>query len=195
MSGAVDPLHARAVLVDSLSSALRRGGSALGSVPGLLKQILADEGWREFITQRDELVRHERFEDFVTAAPLRGLGADLDLVRRIVSRDAEAEDLLTRATRGVQGRRTDLVDNINEVSRPDGTSREQALRSLRKNAPELHSRVLAGELSPHAAMVEAGLRPQTFTIRITSPEIIARTLRKQLPPDVLEAVRRELDAA
>src|SRR4051794_6825253 len=41
---------------------------------------------------------------------------------------------------------------------PTGNSTDRALRRLRKNAPDIHARVLAGEISPHAGMVEAGFR-------------------------------------
>jgi hypothetical protein len=39
-----------------------------------------------------------------------------------------------------------------------GNARQQALRRLRKDQPDLQAKVLAGELSPHAATIEAGLR-------------------------------------
>jgi hypothetical protein len=42
--------------------------------------------------------------------------------------------------------------------RPTGTSRAYALRRLREQRPDIHARVLAGEISPHAGMVEAGFR-------------------------------------
>jgi len=45
-----------------------------------------------------------------------------------------------------------------------GNSEQYALRKLRKSAPELHARVLAGELSGHAAMVQAGFRKPTLII-------------------------------
>jgi len=54
------------------------------------------------------------------------------------------------------------VDNgrkdINTSGRPTGTSRAYALRRLREQRPDVHARVLAGEISPHAGMVEAGFR-------------------------------------
>jgi hypothetical protein len=67
-------LRARGGLVDALSSALDSGGHGLSNVPVLLKRLLAEEGWREFETVRGEVVRHERFEEFVAAPPLKGLG-------------------------------------------------------------------------------------------------------------------------
>jgi hypothetical protein len=44
--------------------------------------------------------------------------------------------------------------------RPSGNSRAAFLRRLRKDRPDIHARVLAGELSPHASMIEAGFRKQ-----------------------------------
>ncbi len=63
--------------------------------------------------------------------------------------------MIDQATKGRQGKRTDLVDNVNEVMRPNGNTRQHALRKLRKSRPDLHAKVLKGKLSPHAAMIEA----------------------------------------
>jgi hypothetical protein len=50
------------------------------------------------------------------------------------------------------------VDNdqtiINTSDRPTGTSVAAALRRLRKDMPAIHARVLAGEITAHAGMVE-----------------------------------------
>lgn len=180
-------------LVESLERSLRSGKHGLSVVPGLVKQVLREESWREFTTQRDELVRHERFADFVVAPPLKGLGADPRLVRRVVEDDIEALDLFDRAMSDGSrpGQRTDLVHNINEVeARPHGTSRAYALRRLRNDAPELHAEVLAGNLTAHAAMVKAGFRPPTFTVRADSARQVAEALRRQLDPDILAEVGR-----
>lgn len=59
---------------------------------------------------------------------------------------------------------------------------------LRKDRPDLHAQVLDGELSAHAAAVQAGFRPRTITLRLTTPESIAATLCRQLDPDMLRAV-------
>ena len=135
----------------------------LSALPGLIKRILKEECWRERVIQKTgEITKFERFVDFVTAPLLEGLGTDVAMIRNVVRCDLEAEDLLGRALSGQQGRRTDFVDNVNEVavSRPDGNARQYALRKLRKDAPKLHKKVLAGELSPHRAMVMAGFRKE-----------------------------------
>lgn len=68
-------------------------------------------------------------------------------------------DLLDRALQRPVGtnQHTEGVDNIQGLA-PDGTSAEAALRRLRKDRPDPHERVLAGELSAHGAAVAAGFR-------------------------------------
>lgn len=194
MTVEADPLRGNAVLVDALGSALRRGGNALDSVPDLLKRVLAEGSWRDFITQRGEVVHHARFVDFVTEPPLRGIGGNVPLVRRVVEVDPVALDLLDEALRNPEGGSIEqraTVANRNS-GRPSGTSKAYALRRLRKDAPQLHSEVLAGRLTAHAAMVQAGLRSPTFTMRAGSAEQVANVLKAKLPEDVLNEVARRL---
>jgi hypothetical protein len=183
-----DPLKRNANLVDLLGSSLRDGGHALGAVPGLLKQILAEGGWREFVTQRGEHVKHERFADFVTTLPLAGLGATVETVRKLVVDDIEALDLLDRELRNPES----VHAGNNVPSRPEGNTKEKALRRLRKDAPELHAEVIAGHLTAHAAAVKAGFRPRTFTVRADSAESVAKTLRRQMDPTALRELVRLL---
>lgn len=185
-----DVLRRNAHLVEALGSALREGDHALGTVPALLKRVLAEQSWREFVTQRGERVEYQRFAEFVTTLPLKGLGADVALVRRIVADDTEAMDLLDRALQNPVGR-PEKVNNIND-SAPRGTSKDYALRRLRTDAPRLHEDVLAGRLTAHAAMVQAGFRPHTFTVRADDAESTARALRKHMTPDQLAALAKLL---
>lgn len=182
-----DPLRARASDVDALASSLRRGGSALDDVPALLERVLTEESWREFVTQRGEEVRHERFADFVVTPPLAGLGSTVDLVRRIVSDKVVVLDLLDQALQGKVGAHSNNVTRT-----PKGNSSDAALRRLRKDRPDLHAEVLHGNLSAHAAAVAAGFRPRTITVRADSPESIAATLRRQLDAEQIAELARLL---
>lgn len=173
-----------AVLVEALGSSLRRTGNGLEAVPGLVKEVLREEAWREFVTPRGELVKHERFVDFVTTPPTKGLGASVDLIKRLVEPDPEAADLLDQA---LQNREGNPGTNNNVISsgetNPQGNTRARALRRLRKDKPELHADVLAGRLSAHAAMVQAGFRPKTVSVPVSQPDSIAAALRRHLSPD------------
>jgi hypothetical protein len=213
MSG--NPLRARGSVVDALSSALDRGGHGLSNVPVLLHRLLVEESWREFETVRGEQVRYERFADFVATPPLKGLGANLKLVRRIIEAEPDEKvrartlDLLDAVTQESHGgdRHSESfkLHNIqlegegnegeaNERKAPSGTSREAGLRRLRKDRPDLHAEVLAGALSTHAAMVQAGFWRKKITIPVDTPENTALALRRNLTPEAVEELARLLVA-
>lgn len=170
-------------VVASLGRALTMGGSALDDVPGLLTKVLEAELWREFKTPRGE-ARHATFESFVTTPPTQGLGTSVALIRRIVGDDPRARDLLDQAMQRPAHIKAGDVANVNV--RPGGNTSDQALRRLRKDRPDLHAQVLEGTTSPHAAMVTAGFRPRTATVRLDDPARLAATLRKKLTADQLQ---------
>lgn len=186
----MDPKAAN-VLVENLGTSLRYGGSALSNVPDLVKQVIRENAWREFVTRNGEQVQHARFADFVAAAPLAGIGGTVELLRSICRDDNEARTLIDEAVENPAHVHRD-VDNIH-VARPDGTSKDRALRKLRRDAPELHADVLAERLSAHAAMVKAGFRKRTFSVPAEDPERIAATLRRQLEPETISRLIELLD--
>lgn len=79
------------------------------------------------------------------------------MLQRICADDTEVLDLIDRVVQGKDGgdkkseQYKTTVDNIHSDTRPTGTTRQRALRKLRKDSPTLHAEVLAGKLSPHAA--------------------------------------------
>lgn len=195
--------QANAALVEALGSALREGEHGLKHGPTLLVRVLREESWRSFVTQRGEQVQHERFEQFVTAVPLRGLGASMRLIGKLVDAiedpgaRAQAQDLLDQVSGNRQGQRGNFLYNIQEVaesSAPTGTSREAGLRRLRKDRPDLHAEVLAGHLTAHAAMVQAGFRRKSVTVPVDKPENTARALRRNLEPEAVAELARLLSS-
>ncbi|CAO5227899.1 hypothetical protein [Frankia sp. AgKG'84/4] len=169
-------------------------------MPDLLRRVLEDGSWREFVTPRGDLVQHEHFADFMTTPPTRGLGATLELLKRILADDRGTLDLLDQVLAGRQDERTDLGNDDPKVGRPEVNATEKALRRLRKEAEagnvqaaELRDEVLAGRISPHAAMIRAGLRAKSISVPLGKPESIANTLRRHMKPDQLRELRRLLD--
>lgn len=178
-------------VVAALGSAIRYGGSSLADVPVLVIKVVDGDLWKKFRSPAG-IEEHRSFEEFVQKPSPGGLGATVPMLKDFCRSDKAALDAIDRAVQGRQGRRSDLVDNINEVDRPTGTSESAALRRLRKDRPDLHSQVLNGELSAHAAAVQANFRPRTFTVRADKPELIVGTLRRQLDPKVLAIVAKML---
>lgn len=175
----------------------------LPHVPQTTRRILSTGAWRD----RFEMGRRIQFNDlveFVTQSSAKGgMGWTPDKVTALLrkSDDAEALKLWKKALREKTAQkiedqdRANLrpagphigrdVDNsesgINISGRPTGTSRAAALRRLRKDRPDIHKRVLAGELSPHAGMIEAGFRKRAERRKLTPYEQIARLISKCLP--------------
>lgn len=77
---------------------------------------------------------------------------------------------------------------------PTGNSTSYALRRLSKDAPELLERVRAGELSPNAAMVRAGLRKPHLQVK-DDPEALAAYLLRKWDRERIAALLRSLAEA
>ena len=182
------------VLVESLESSIQRGGHALADVPGLLKRVLIEDAWREFVTRRGELVRHERFSNFVSTSPLGGLGADMALIDRIVGTgDPELLRLLRGAQEVGPGYRSDLQPpSDSNGGLTQGEASAYTAERLAREAPEEYEAVKRGEKTVHAAAISAGIRRRRIPVRLDSPESAAETLRKHMPPDTRRALARLL---
>jgi hypothetical protein len=179
-------------VISLLMEGLNTGEGTLEQFPKLLKRVLREDMWRERQMQANgRLARFERFEEFVATPPREGLGASVGVLKNLCRDDVEALDLIDQATKHRDGNPRRTFDNIQGSVAPTGTARPQALRKLRADRPDLHARVLKGELSPHAAMLEAGFRRPTFTAPADNIDDLATVLRRRLDHDQ----RRELAEA
>lgn len=139
----------------------------LDTLPDLIFIVCKSRAWETgyYSELLHRVVPPMTFEKFVSEpVPIGGLGTTVDRLKTYCRDDIKALDAITEATQKKPTGRPpkedrEIVDNVNDLSeRPTGNSRERALRKLRKDAPELHKRVLSNELSCHAAMIEAGFR-------------------------------------
>jgi hypothetical protein len=158
-----DQLIENGQIADRLGHALSNGESGMKCVPGLLKRCIRMGCWRERKIEclAFELVQFDRFIDFVAAPIPRGLGADLRTLKNLCRDDPEALDAIDRETEGKHGGDRSKSDNgrlDDATSHRGGNTKDYALRRLRKDRPELHAKVLSGDLSAHAAMLQAGFR-------------------------------------
>jgi hypothetical protein len=178
----------------------------LGHVPQTTRELLTTGAWRE----RFEMGRRIQFKsivEFITVpASQGGCGWQPDKVTELLRKSDDSEalrmweaaikareiDAKDQANRSQQGKRTDLVDSnrriIHEVKgRPTGTSAAAFLRRLRKDRPDIHARVLAGELTANAGMIEAGFRKKRPSQKLTTLQKIRRMI-----PKLSESEREEL---
>lgn len=171
-------------LVAEASKAIHYG---LHGVAHKIALVIKNDAWRRFVLPNRKTVEHESFAAFVTAKPPNGLGTDVDTIRRLCRDDATYLDLIDRALQRPAGRpNKETVDNVND--KPDGNRKDAGLRRLRKDRPDLHAQVLAGEMTAHAAMVAAGFRRKTITVPVDVNKAALVIARNFSPEDVRRLV-------
>lgn len=204
----MNPLVARWDVVSQAQQAVRYGGASLRHVPGLLKRVIKEDLWHEYVVPTGEVVHFSTFTEFVTAS--WGLDTTVAMVQHICHDDLEALDVLDQVLTpkpgrkkqkrgcqphqgtdnqesedlfGTQDTQYDEITNSDNVticsqrSNYRGNSRDYALRRLRhptKGRPDIHARVLAGELSPRQGLIEAGF------VHPPTPLAIVRATWKKL---------------
>lgn len=197
-------------IAEATEHALNSGAHGLKALPGLLRIMLdpKKECWKaRYVHRLGDILRCESFKDYIADRPPKGLGTDSDTLKRLCpgEENTDVRDMIDAAMQGKHGvypgnQYSNLgdVDNIHnsniKANRPSGTSEAAALRRLRKSAPKLHEKVIAGEMSAHAAMVKAGFRPKTITVPV-DVEKAARVLVKNFKGDALiliEAIKKLL---
>ena len=144
------------MLAGALDLAPRDSGFALdGALAALLTPA---RKWGRLLHFRSLNLPHPKFAllEGIEIQPREGLGANERTLKNLCRDDIQASDLIDRALQGKPGGQVDNqnasksetnVDIVTIRLRPHGNSRNGALRRLRKDAPELHGRVLAGDLS------------------------------------------------
>lgn len=155
-----------------------RSAKGLESLPGFILAIVKEKLWkRVWLQPNGRVVEFDSFEEYLTTKTPNGLGATVQGIKDICRNNVEALDAIDAALQGEHGGNHNPeganqhsegaeeevnVDNIHidQPKRPSGTSRDAALRRLRSQRPDLHKKVLDGDCSAHAAMLEAGFRKQ-----------------------------------
>jgi hypothetical protein len=196
--------NSRASRTKAIHDVIQSGDLSLKCLPTFLKDALAIEAWKERPSPLGRSISNETFIEWIESPFPRGVGATKDIVLRLLGDDIEARNLFDAAIKGQHGgahNPTGLggrsgkvtstvvnVDNINVVKktvRPTGTSSDQGLRRLRKEADagnaaakEQLADVLSEKTTVNKACVVLGFRKKTITIR-DEPETIAEAAIKR----------------
>ena len=187
-------------LVGSLHHAVRGGAWGLENMPRLIREAIENKiwtGWTDRAT--GQTFSQPDFYTFITTPVLEGLGATPDQIKALCIKDLALTDLidqeLTRkpgapvgnqfASKEDKTNHDNVMNSLSDTKASQGNSVEYTLRRLRKHHPELHEQVLANEMSPNAAAIEAGFRKHTITVTV-DVEAIARKLRRTLDQDQID---------
>ncbi|CAH1662741.1 MULTISPECIES: hypothetical protein [Hyphomicrobiales] len=177
-------------IVRSLHDALNGALRGIDQIPIFMREAFKHRVWecdRIFAggTKQPPISFHE----FVHLPYPVGLESTYDTVRRFLVTDAATLALWDKAVAGVrkQGARTDLVDNVHDVStsRPAGNSSQSAIRRLRKasesgdaKAVDLLAKVEAGDVKPNRAAIEMGWRSKTITVVDDAEKILDEAIKR-----------------
>lgn len=169
--------------------------------PRVLVEIINNEWWREFVRPNGEAQHYgeREFVKFLTTPPTRGLGTTTDFVMKVCAGNDLALSALSDAIAQPVGRPATDID-MNHINKRNPSGLQDTVlgahAKLKRDAPEQHARVLMGELSPHAAMVEAGFRRPRRSLYIDDPNDAARLLAGWFGPrlnDLLAALAEYIE--
>jgi hypothetical protein len=122
--------------------------------------VVRDEAWRSRRVRTEE-----SFLELLTATPLKGFGEEPKKVEALLKDDPEALALFREAITSKRGKRAkDNSDIVTVKGDGRGNARGYTLTRLKRHHPTLYQRVVAGELSAHAAAREAGFRHQKASL-------------------------------
>jgi hypothetical protein len=164
----------------------QRANSEVSSLKYTLIEFKTSQHWK-FLTDANDRP-FMTWEDYVQYPEPDGLGMAVAIAEAIIAEqndkrllaDIEKKDKANLRPRG-RPKKNDDADEmvvINKRASPTGNSVEKALRVLRDKRPDIHARVLADEISPHAGMIEAGFRKKRESKKLTALERIATHVAK-----------------
>lgn len=187
------------VMVKQLSTQMDRGGFLLNELPKTLRTVLGENEWQASMWRErvdkdtGEIYKFDKFEDFIAAPPTAGLGASMKVLKEICREDPVALDMIDQAVQMPHGGSRVKVLNQqldhDEEAKQDGSSRH--LRRLRKDRPDLHEKVLAGEMTITAAVVDAGFYPKRVSIRLDDVASAIATIERNASPEFIAEMKKQ----
>lgn len=199
----------RGYLTQSLGNASHSGEHGLKTVPGLLKLVREKEAWKErvIVQTGEEFEGYPTFEEYVRANPPKGLGIDMETLKRLVADDGELFDWIReeerkshpnggdRRSKEARGKISFNNVKTDEPKLPQGNSKAYALQKLSDEGKvDLIEQIKAGKISANEAMKRAGFRRPRIAVFLDDPQSAAKTLISHASPEFLDELRRFLDS-
>jgi hypothetical protein len=175
----------------------RRTDSQVSSLKYSLLEFRNAKRWKQLTDDKNRSFKS--WADYLQCPEPWGLGmaeASAKLVMTELDDSKLLGDVLAldKATPNLKAaHRPKKPDNEKTVIRVSkyGTDPAYALARLRRDRPDIHARVLLGELSPHAGMIEAGFRKKAKSRKLTTFEKAAKHVQKLSKPEWKKLVTME----
>lgn len=182
----------RGQLCQSTIESLYEATGGLRQFPSLLKKVIATRAW-ERRKVHGKVVELGSLRELITAKPVSGWGEDPSKVEAVIRDDPEALAAFREAMLGEQGRKQETDNNVIPIDTPQGNSRAYSISRVQRECdPETVAAVMAGEMSPNAALVKAGVRENRQVYIPRDPARAVEKLREQFGDDFIEGIRRAL---
>ena len=177
--------------INNLADVINSYGSESYTAAEGIEYIIDNSLWQERDPSPGLLEKRtfRNFQEFSSAPTPWGLNTHFQVILDLCHREPKILHKVTEAGK-MQGYRADLVDNINDV-RPTGTNKAYGLQRLHNERPDLYELVIEKELSVNAAMVKAGLRPKTYTVR-EDPDDFVRKIKKIFTQEEIDYIASKI---
>jgi hypothetical protein len=165
-------------------SSARYSVSYFGTLVESLRQVVADDLWRDFVVPPD---REHTFDTFTEFLEYAGTTSD-ELLAVLRSRGehqlaGQVLGLVNTEPLGQYG--TNQHVGVGNTNSQDENDTSYVVARLRRDNPDLAAEVIAGLISPHAAAIQAGIRKPRASVRIDDPKAAVKTLLKHFTRDQL----------
>lgn len=181
----LNPLIANQQLVQAFWDAVNSSAGNLETIGPLVRKLLTTGAWQDReVPQLGRVVHFDRFVDFIRTKPLEGCGWSEKKVEMLIKDDKR---LLADWHEAITNPKGHHHDNI-MMKALQGTSLSYIVSRLKRQRPDLFEKVVAREMSAHAAAIEAG-----FVKKLTPFEQVLKLLPKLMASE-REQLKERLSA-
>lgn len=166
----------------------------LADFPKLMARIIETKAWQHRVEPYGNEVRLPTLRDLITRNPIEGWGEKPETVEKLLHDHPKVLADFREAMKH-QGERTDLPNNVREVGEAKcGNSRAYSIARVQRECDEeAVAAVMAGEISPNAALVKAGVRENRQVYIPRDPRAAVEKLRTQFGDDFVQAMKEAMD--
>jgi len=170
----------------------------LSDFPGLLKKLIKERVWERRV-YHGRLIELPNLRALITEKPLNGWGEDPKKIEAVIKDNAEvlamyrAEMLDEEGGTGSNQHKRATGYNITSCKRITGTSRAYSIGVVqRKCDPETVAEVMAGTISPNAALERAGIRKNRQISMLRDPARTALKIRERMGDEYASMLKSAL---
>jgi hypothetical protein len=162
----------------------------LKDFPGLLKKIIVNKSWQRRVNM-GTTIELGSLRELITEFPIRGWGEDPKKIESVIKDDPEVLAMFREAMKqqGNNQYTKSKDNNVMEANASQGNARAYSVTRVQQECkPEVIAKVMAGEMSPNAALIKAGIRENRQVYLPRDPKKAAEKLAQQFGDEFVQAI-------